>query len=418
MIKRVLLGLLLADICVFASPTKQFDAVPAWSNAVHSDAVQELVQAYTSNVIRCEWAGEDKRIADWMPANLSFQFAVIGDSDVTNRVQKILNQTVGALPTKTRSELERYGLLVPALQWMVRMSRPSITNATEYLRRWSHPAAFTEADFDPVRLSALAKRLAPASFLLPIGVEVCKCDSNCPLGDARPVEDYPDIMPEEVYSTPFGASIVLRAPERSRVFRIEAKAHPLAPRPRKFVWAKVYGATIRPWIGQPECTPERGYAEFVLDVDKMPWRLDAIVFADYGNGRYSAPSIVSFYKCPLVKRKSEDGGVKSMEYMLKSSIVPYDLSPIWTPRQWIDDFELDSHGRITGIVRSQPGRLGWTRLSATGEYVVSTYSSGFPEVTRKLEYYVSPETGLLDYRPVGEEIKHRIGRGTYRRSGE
>ena len=396
----------------------QCATVSAWRNTVEAMAAADAVCAYTSNVIRCEWAGEDRRIADLMPANLSFQFAVIGDGDVTNRVRKILEETASELPETTREELERCGHLVPALQWIVRFSRPSITNSTEYLRRWSHPAAFQESDFDADRMKALAKRLKPSSFLLPVKLELCECDSSCPLGKAEPVEDYADILPEETFSTPFGAAVVLRAPERLRVFRFAAATHPMAAKPHRFVWGKTYGAVSRPWLGESGRTMEKGFAEFVLDVSKMGHRLDVMVFAEYGNGLYSAPAIVSFYKCPLARRDFSDGKLKSISCNLSSGSVPYDISPIWIPREWKDEFEHDEHGRIIGFERTTPGSPGWEKFSARGEYVLSSFSSGLPEVTREAEYFVAPESGRLECRPAGEETRHRIGENVYRRSGE
>ncbi len=80
----------------------------AWRNCVGKTAAEEAMCAYTSNVIKCEWAGEDPKIARQMPANLGFQFAVIGDSDVTNRVQKILNDVADSLNPELRKNLENW----------------------------------------------------------------------------------------------------------------------------------------------------------------------------------------------------------------------------------------------------------------------------------------------------------------------
>ena len=98
--------------------------------------------------------------------------------------------------------------------------------------------------------------------------------------------------------------------------------------------------------------------------------------------------------------------------------VPYDIGPIWAPREWRDDFVLSSKGRIASFTRTVPGSYEEEPFSAIGELVLSMSSSGMPLVTRKVEYFISPETGVLGYRPVGEEKKYRLGESPFRRSGE
>ena len=73
-------------LCCAASIGRAADAPPAWINAVDTNAMERVLFDYTNNVIRSEWAGNDKSIGRELPANLGFQFAVVGDEDVTNRV--------------------------------------------------------------------------------------------------------------------------------------------------------------------------------------------------------------------------------------------------------------------------------------------------------------------------------------------
>lgn len=94
--------------------------VPAWQNVVESNATEAVVRDYVSNVIRVEWAGQDNVVSRLMPANLSCQFAVIGDAEVTNRVKAVLQNTIDALNPGLRSELEKYHLINPTLQWLAR----------------------------------------------------------------------------------------------------------------------------------------------------------------------------------------------------------------------------------------------------------------------------------------------------------
>ena len=406
-------------LCGLSSPVASAVMAPAWRNAVDAASAENALCVYTSNVVRCEWAGADARISILMPANLAFQFAVIGDSDVTNRVQKVLEDVVEAMLPETRDELVRRGMLAPTLQWMVRSFRPAITNAQDYLRFQSHPAAFAESDFDAMRLKTIAAKLRPNHIPPPVYVELSESSASSPLGKTRPGVDYPDVLPELTHSSPFGAAVIIRAPECKRLFCLSAKTPLTSVKPRRYIWVKSCGATIKEhWTSDAQCTPEKGFAEIVLDTSNMGRRFDVMVFAEYGSGIYSAPAIVSFYNCPLAKRDFEKGRLKAISYLLKSSQLPYDMASAWIPHEWKDDYELDLHGRIIGMERTRPGRFRADVFSAKGEYVVSTFSSGLPRITQKVEYFVSPETGMLDYRTVGDEIVHRISDDTYRRSGE
>ena len=51
-------------ICAATCVAEKPKTVPAWRNCVDKVAAEEATQAYTSNVIRCHWAGEDQRSPD------------------------------------------------------------------------------------------------------------------------------------------------------------------------------------------------------------------------------------------------------------------------------------------------------------------------------------------------------------------
>ena len=416
---KILFHVLLLCALPFVAQAKDTrpKTVPAWQNSVDAKLAKVASQAYISNEIRCEWAGEDPQVAKLMPANLSFQFAVIGDSDVTNRVQKLLNDVADAMEPSVRQQLEKEGRLNSTLQWMVRTVRPAITNVDAYLDIKSHPAVFAEADFDAKRLLAVAPKLKARNIPPPVTIKVHFPDECGFLGEAGPC-DYSDVMGEETFSLPYGAAYVIRAPERHRVVRIEASTQPGQMRPVRYIWLRSRGTPIKPWLSDPSKTLEKGYAEHVMDVSLMAQRYDIMVFAQYGKSLFSPPTIVSFCRIPYERRLYDKGRIKSILYDTRSPHALYDLSPIWVHRDWRDDFEYGGGGKIEGFSRTRKGVFRADEFSATGEIVISTHSSGLPHVVRQVEYFVSPETGLLDYRPVGEEIVYRIGKYKYRHSGE
>ena len=392
--------------------------VDAWRTAVDKSAAECANHAYTSNVVRCEWAGENPRVAALMPANVAFNFAVIGDSNSASRVTKILSETTDAIDPTLRGNLERLGLLNPTLQWLVRSCRPGITNAAIYLSANAHPAAFSEQDFDAAILKAAAQSITSRGIALPVRVKVEYLDGSIPLSKAEPSVDYPDAMPEETFALPFGVGIVLRAPERQRKFRLSASTFPTPGLAAKYVWKASRGVVIRPWPMTLAEVPDRGFAEVTVDAASCGVRADIFVFAQMANGLYGPPSVVSIYNPPLAKRAYAKGKLQSISYLNESKDVLYDISPIWAPREWKDDFALNGKGRIVSFTRTTKGSFTEEPFSAIGELVLSMSSSGIPLVTRKVEYFVSPETGELGYRPVGEEKKYRLGESPFRRSGE
>ena len=164
-----------AALC--GEPAKTVDA---WRTAVDKSAAECANHAYTSNVVRCEWAGENPRVAALMPANVAFNFAVIGDSNSASRVTKILSETTDAIDPTLRGNLERLGLLNPTLQWLVRSCRPGVTNAATYLSANAHPAAFREQDFDAAILKAAAQSITSRGIALPVRVKVEYLDDPSP----------------------------------------------------------------------------------------------------------------------------------------------------------------------------------------------------------------------------------------------
>lgn len=403
------------SLLALASPAKTVDA---WRTAVDKSAAERANIAYTSNVVRCEWAGEDARVASLMPANVAFNFAVIGDSNSASRVTKTLEETAAAIDPELRTALEQHGLLNSTLQWLVRSCRPGVTNFTTYLGVKNHPAAFREQDFDAAKLKAMAAGLTGKTIALPVQVKVEYLDDPVPLSKAEPCVDYPDIMPEETFAQPFGVGIVLRAPERKRRFRLSASTYPFAGRALKYEWRTTGGIALRPWPTTIVEVQKNGFAEATVDAAAFGVRADILVFAQSSSGLYGPPAIVSVYNPPLAKRTYEKGKLQSISYLKESKNVPYDIGPIWAPREWRDDFTLNGKGRIVSFARTVPGSFTEEPFSAIGELVLSMSSSGIPLVTRKVEYFISPETGVLGYRPVGDEKKYRLGESPFRRSGE
>ncbi len=407
-------SLLLPAVALAAAPK----TVPAWRNAVDAASAASVLQAYTSNVIRCEWAGPDDRVRSMIPANLGFQFAVSGKADVTNRVQAMLEATAAAIDPKLRAELEHFGLLNPTLQWIVRSSRPGMSKRGQYTNPRNHPAVFKESDFVLPTMTDVARRLTGNKVPYPVRIEFDYSPDKAPLGRAVPGADYPDILPEETFVTPHGAAIVLRAPEVRRKIKLRAWAYPASRRKVKYIWRATGAGRFVDWTPDAFATRDRGYAYFVYESSKVGVRTDIMVFALVDDALCGAPTIISIYSPPFAKRKFEKGKLHSIDYVLRSNIVPYDVSPIWIPHEWRDEYIRDSRGRTMSISRYLPGQFRPQAFSATGELALSLSASGYPIRTQAVEYFADEKSGALSYRPTGPEKDIPFGSHPSRLSGE
>ena len=131
------------------------------------------------------------------------------------------------------------------------------------------------------------------------------------------------------------------------------------------------------------------------------------------------PSYISFYFIPYIKRNYDKRKkVISIEYTHKpKKAPPYDISPIWIPRKWTDEYEYrsnDIHGFTRESSITEFPRRGAERFSNRGELVLEKDCYDNPTLVQKVRYYV--EDGELKYEPCGES--KRVKGFKPRRRGE
>lgn len=408
----VIIGLLCCAVGVCCAG----DAPPAWVNAVDTNAMERVLWDYTNNVIRSEWAGKDKSIGKELPSNLGFQFAVVGDEDVTNRVNAILRATRDAMQPRVREEVEKYHYLGPTLQWLVRLTRQGVTNSTSYLNVNAREAVFEEADFNLALLTNKASRLRPGDIPAVAMVQpVFKVEpDHASILPAEPGVDYPDIMPEQTFATPYGIGVVLRAPEFNRYFRYMVVN---LQKKSEIVWHTV--AWVPQWCFRynHKMTPNMGFNEIRIVPQSQFRRIDMMVCQKKGD-TIGPPTYISFYNIPHIKRKyDKNKKIISVEYAHNRKSPPYDISPIWIPRKWTDEYEYRSND-IHGFTREFPMESLPLRaaeeFSNRGEIVLEKDYHSNPTLVRGVRYYV--EGGELKYGPYGDE--QRVKGFVPRRRGE
>lgn len=408
---------IIALLCCAAGACLAEEAPQAWINAVDTNAMERVLFDYTNNVIRSEWAGKDKSIGRELPANLGFQFAVVGDEDVTNRVNAVLRATKDAMQPNVREEIEKNNYLCPTLQWLVRYTRQGVTNSTSYLKVNAAKAIFEEADFNLVALTNIASRLQPHH--IPAIAAVCPVfklePDHASILPAEPGLDYPDIMPEQTFATPYGISMVIRAPECDRYFRYKVLN---LLKNAEAVWTSSGRATVKPYRFNRGMSPTKGFAEICISHQRRFRRIDIMV-CQKRNDVIGPPTYISFYDSPFVVRKYDDQKrILSVEYAKScKGMPPYDVSLLWIPRSWTDEYEYrdgDIHGFIREYpITSMPMRKA-EEFSNRGEMVLSKDYHGDPTLVQGVIYYV--ENGELRYELCDEE--RRITGFAARRRGE
>ena len=398
--KLISIGLLLLSSAACGSQ--------ALTNLVDAAAAQACFAAYTNNMLRIEAVEPSEwnpsRRLDRLPFDQPFQLVVGTDPADRAAAEAALTTVVTSMPTHIRAYFTRHRLIAPLQQWMIRRFKPGVSNEAQYVTAAAHPNVWQAKDFDLGRLAAAAQNLTSNNVpmlasIAPIFEEL----KLSPIMRAEPFVDYPDPRPEQVYETPFGAAVVLRAMEQRRKFRFCARGYPFQGRKVNFRWmAKARGIPIGPLSGNWDYPPAKGYGE--VSLNWSAGRRDVLVFARYGEGAWGPPSVISFYGLPNERRQYDRSGrILSIEYLVQGGVIPqlYQLKP------WKDVFVRDVIGNVIGFQRTRTGEFRDALFSNFGEQVLETYAGDVPKETAKVRYFTRKDDPLtLDYEVLEETVQH------------
>ena len=380
-----------------------------WLTVVDSNAAARVARDYASNVMTCAWAGDRPSASAALPANAAFQFAVSGREQCVSNAQSALAAATEAIPTNLTPVIRHFRLLAPTLQWIVRSVKcgPNVKN---YLRAANHPAAFAETDFNASNLTAFARnitaaRLPPAATVWFSGEET---SDRRPLVPTVPGVDYPGTLHETTFSTPFGVSMVIRAPESPRVFKFRAAAFPVSNAKASFAWVVLTGgAKVQSWNGNRQ--PKDGYGRILIHVGDLfaRRRIDVAVFARWGEGPWGAPSVISFYASPYESRSYDKDELRQIKYLPQvRNPPPYDISFLCPPADWTDVYQHDARNQITGFSRLLPDGIRGESFSPRNEKIIESHPNETAKIAGKVRYFV--KDGQLRCEETGEEVSYRL----------
>lgn len=388
--------------------------------------------AYTNNELRVvattvdEWDDSNPyKIVDRLPANMPFHLVVGGRSTDALAADDAIATVTTSMPAHVRAYFEHYKVMGPMLNWILRRSRAGATDEKAYLEPATHRAVWRAKDFDLAAIARVAGGISSnhvpmVTTVMPVYQEFAKS----PITPAEPLVDYPDPRPEQTFATPCGIGIVLRAVEARRKFRFRALAGRPGDPKVNYKWVvmstsgSTFGVTVSAMNGlSREFSPEKGFADVVLDWPRLGSRVDVAVFARYDKGPYGPPSVVSFYKVPNERRTYDRAGrISRVEYAKADFAIP----ELFQNKSWTDDYVIGDFGNVVGFVRRRNGQASNPeRFSATGEYVVEEHPSGLPKVARRVRYF-TPESDAsrLDYEITTSSVTYPLQAFEPRTRGE
>ena len=381
-----------------------------WRTVIDSNAANRVSTDYANNILRCTWAGDTTKAAATLPANATFQLAVAGPEDCIPNIRDAIEETTAAIPTNLTPVIKHFHLLAPTLQWIVRSVKCKKPNRADYLWASTHPAAFSDLDFNINKLLDFARHLTAAQLppAVVIRLDGEETTDRRPLLPTLPGVDYPGIHPELTFATPFGIGMVVRAPETPRVFRVRAAAFPASNAPVSYTWSVLSGgAQIQSW--NREKLTRDGYGRIILNVGNLcaKGRIDVAVFARWGEGPWGAPSIISFYASPYEIRTYKKNALESIRYIPDpKSPPPFDISSICLPAEWTDSYRYDEENRITGFSRLLPDGIKGEDFSILNERILESHPNGTPKAAKKIRYFT--KDGRLQYEDTEETTSYKL----------
>ena len=406
-------------VCATQQSCKDSEAL---QNSTMSNSVDVLLSKYTNNELIVASAGDGSEQPSYMElctANVPMQLAVIGSENACEKAASIVASVREIVPTNIAEFLIRNRRMAHVAQWVVHRSIKAVNSESDFVSNKAYPAALVVEDIDFAVVSNIAASLTWES--LPISVRLSQVYGEYiydPMKPAEPLKDYPDPHPEVTFSTPYAIGIVLRAPEKVRAFRFFASPELYRQEEYEICWRQLNGkknaVLFRPYRRKncpgtqwKKMTLSAGYAELVVDWEKIGGRVDVGVFCRRkGTEQYGPASIISFHTLPEEKRiYHKDGCIDTVDYSASTdwrNVVTFD-SRLSYVKKWKDVYNLTGDGKIIGYARYEGFNMVG-KFSQSGEAVIEQYPSETPKIVKGVEYTakgVDNGASVLEYRIVG-----------------
>ncbi len=374
---------------------------PFWrSNArqayVDGRTVAVLAMQYLRNQMYVYPQHHDYRAdieGDVFPAATPYLVISHGSSRSDQPLLQALSLSLAAFRPETKDRLRRQGLLMPALQMLMRSSLKTVTQREDYLTRKAHPVVFDGQDLDLARMVTMAQEMQ-TNALPPLAVMRVTAEDS-----ARAGIDYCDVAASEgLFDSPAAIARVVRGMSYRRSITIDAGAS-RAPGGRSltFHWFVLQGESRK--IAITPLKPDQSQVKIEVEYHGGSFpttppegmrssRVEIALCVD--NGRYfSPPAFVTFYYLNNeVRTYAADERVLSVDYAAAAD--RYTDPRLSLPRRWRDLYLYDTQNRLTGWTRIRGDRI--EAFTADGARVLTRDARNRP-LTARVVRYVPRESG-------------------------
>jgi hypothetical protein len=371
------------------------------TNPLHA---QLFLDHYLHNHLYCapEHSDFDPEHGDVYPANAPCWIISQGSSGSDQPFLQAIALTLAAFPPATRQHLESQGLLMHAVQWVLRQSQRSVTTPADYFTGLAHPVVFRDSQLDVERMVRLAHGMPVERIPALVRIEVVAEQ------ESRHGVDYFSGGPgEQLITHPLLVSRIHRTTQHKRKIVLSASTNSSSPsEPVRFRWEVLQGdpqnVRIRPLdplqrtveltVAWHPPHPVRSAPELLSS------RIDVGVFTEQ-EGIPSMPAIFCSYALAGEQRVYEGDRLVSIDYSSAGEAIYTD--PLLAPlRKWKDTYEYNSSGKCLGWVRTQDG-LAPQHFRFDGLLLVAPGSSS---VAVPVQYEITGDSGqapVLTLRPPG-----------------
>lgn len=311
---------------VFGNSSTSFAPTAGGSNPrnyyVTNQGVEFLFNAYIRNnlYIYPEHADYDpghngiggEGFGDLYPANTPYLIISQGSSGSDQPFMQAIPRTLAAFRPEVKQKLQQVGMLMPAIQMILRITGRQISSVDDYLTGKAHPPVFQGDQIDPLKMVNLAHDMTLSDLPPLCQIHVINENENPVAG-----RDYFDPnKTEKLADTPAAIARVFRGAAQTRTITVSAEtSKDLNKKPIKFFWSVLQGDAGR--IKIEYLNPEHSAAKITVHYfDRFPLqnrpdmesnRVDIGVFAHNGT-YYSPPAFITFFTLDSESRTYADDG--------------------------------------------------------------------------------------------------------------
>ncbi len=235
---------------------------------------------------------------DLFPTNTPYLITSQGSSGSDQPFLRAVPYVLAAFRPEVKKKLIQTGMLMPAVQMILRINNPSLEDSKDYLTGKAHPTVFPGAIVNVKGMVEMAHRFT-LSDIPPIAL-IRAVRESAPV---KGIEYFEPELTEKLADTPAVLARIFRGAPYYRKIVISAEdSRDLNRRPLKFYWSVLRGDPQK--IKIDYLNPSRSVAEITLCYqERMPVaadsplesnRIDIGVFVHNG-AYYSPPAFVTFY---------------------------------------------------------------------------------------------------------------------------